>query len=87
MVPTTIRMPDGMGVAILKSSGSNGSQHITVKNCTIILNKVNMLSKGIYSNNHTSSNEAQLTVNASSGTNSDLKIFETQSPTVTQGSI
>jgi hypothetical protein len=63
------------GIAILKTSSSNGAQYITVKNCTISLTKTNILSKGIYSNNHTDTDEAQLTVNAASGTNSNLKIY------------
>jgi hypothetical protein len=63
------------GIAILKASESNGAQHITIKNCAISLNKSYIESKAIYANNHTTANTTQLQVNATSGTNSNLKIF------------
>ncbi|NCA85393.1 MAG: T9SS type A sorting domain-containing protein [Clostridia bacterium] len=63
------------GYAILKASGTNGSQHITIKNCTITLNRLNTASKGIYANNHTIALSTQLTVTSAEGTNSNLKIF------------
>jgi hypothetical protein len=63
------------GYAILKNSGTDGSQNITIKNCTITLKKIYDSTKGIYSNNHTLANTDQLTVTAFSGTNSNLKIF------------
>ncbi len=63
------------GFAILKASATDGSQHITIKNCNITLEKYNPRSTGIYSNNHTASNAALLPVTAISGANSYLKIF------------
>lgn len=63
------------GYAILKASGTNGSQYITIKNSTINLNTANNLTKGIYSNNHTTSSITQLTVTNATGANSYLKIF------------
>jgi hypothetical protein len=63
------------GYAILKNSTTNGSQNITIKNCTITLDKLYDYTKGIYSNNHTLANANQLAVTASTGTNSNLKIF------------
>jgi len=63
------------GFAILKSSGTDGSQHVTIKNCTISLSKANTSSYGIYSNNHTNTSNTQLTLTASSGSNSDNSFF------------
>lgn len=63
------------GYALLKNSGTDGSQNITIKNCTITLKKVYDATKGIYSNNHALANTDQLTITASTGTNSNLKIF------------
>ena len=75
--PANIYMSTQMewGFAILKASGNDGSQNITIKNCTITLNKDNSLSKGIYSNNHTATDETELTVTSATGTNSNLKIY------------
>ena len=63
------------GYAILKASASNGSQNITIKNCTVTLNQYYASTVGIYSGNHTSTSLMPLTVSTSAGTNSNLKIF------------
>jgi hypothetical protein len=63
------------GYALLKASGTNGSQNITIRNCTINLTTANSQSKGIYSNNHTPSSITQLTVTNATGANSNLKIY------------
>lgn len=63
------------GFAILKESGTNGSQNITIKNCTITLNFYNPAATGIYSNNHTPDSFSQLVVTSESGGNSNLKVF------------
>ncbi len=63
------------GYAILKESGTNGSQYITIKNCTVTLNKVNSLSVGVYLANHTATSTSSLTVTNVSGTNSNEKIY------------
>jgi len=63
------------GYAVLKASATNGSQNITIKNCTVTLNKLHLSSTGIYCNNHLINSVAQLTVTALGGTNSNLKIF------------
>lgn len=63
------------GFAILKTSPSNGAQNITIRNCTITLNKNNPDSKGIYSANHTVANFNVIPVNNITGTNSNLKIY------------
>jgi|GEM_PF-1032067 len=63
------------GFAILKTSPSNGAQNITIRNCTITLNKNNPDSKGIYSANHTVANFNAIPVNNITGTNSNLKIY------------
>ena len=63
------------GYAILKVSGTQGSQNITIKNCTISLNNTNTSTWGIYSNNHTTASITQLTVTAASGQNSNNKFY------------
>jgi trimeric autotransporter adhesin len=64
------------GYAVLKESASNGAQNITIKNCTITLNKVNTSSVGIYMHNHTATSTTVLTgITSLAGTNSYNKIF------------
>ena len=63
------------GFAILKTSGTNGSQNITIKNCTVSLVNNYMATIGIYSGNHTPDTTASLTVTSLAGTNSNLKVF------------
>ena len=63
------------GYAILKNSTTDGSQNITIKNCTVTLDKLYDYTIGIHSNNHTINSPSQLTVTAFSGTNSNIKIF------------
>jgi hypothetical protein len=64
------------GYAILKASGTQGSQYITIENCTITLNKTNTATWGIYSNNVTIAlPTTQLTVTAASGQNSYNKFY------------
>jgi len=63
------------GYAILKASATQGSQNITIKNCTISLNNTNTGSWGIYSNNHTAASTTQLTVTAVTGQNSNNKFY------------
>jgi len=64
------------GYALLKASGTDGAQNITIRNCNITLNKTNASTVGIYSNNVTPAAPAtQLTVTALSGTNSYFKLY------------
>ncbi len=64
------------GYAVLKASGTDGSQNVTIKNCNISLNKTNTVTYGIYSNNVTpTAPTTQLTVTAASGQNSNNKFF------------
>jgi hypothetical protein len=63
------------GYAILKASGADGSQNITIKNCTINLTKSYTATVGIYSNNHTATSSTQLSPWVVTGANSNLKIF------------
>ena len=63
------------GYAVLKNSATQGSQNITIKNCTISLNNTNMGTWGIYSNNHTSASVTSLTVTAVTGQNSNNKFY------------
>ncbi|NOU45636.1 MAG: hypothetical protein HOO86_01085, partial [Bacteroidales bacterium] len=39
-----------IGYYIYNQNGTNGAQHVTIKNCTITLNRSNLNSKGIYQN-------------------------------------
>jgi trimeric autotransporter adhesin len=64
------------GYAVLKGSASNGSQHVTIKNCTITLERSNIFTIGIYSNNVTPTSPAtQLTIVDAAGANSNNKYF------------
>jgi len=63
------------GYALLKTDGTNGSQNITIKNCTITLQKANVSSVGIYVSNHTIFSTNALTVTTISGTNSNNKFY------------
>jgi len=63
------------GYAILKNSATDGSQYITIKNCSVTLDKNYDYTKGIYSDNHTISSTDPLTVTDFQGTNSNLKIY------------
>jgi len=63
------------GYTLLKVSGTQGSQNITIKNCGITLNKTNTVTYGIYSNNHTIASTTQLTVTAASGQNANNKFY------------
>ena len=63
------------GYAVLINSGTNGSQHITIKNCTISLNKTNLTSVGIYMANHNSSSTSTIAITSVNGANSYNKFF------------
>ncbi len=75
------------GYALLKASGTQGSQNITIKNCTITLNKTNANGTyGIYSNNGTTAAPTTaLTVTAVSGTNSNEKFYGNTITNMTYG--
>ncbi len=70
---TIVKMME-WGYAVLKTSPTNGSQNITIKNSLIYLNKSNNLTRGIYSANHTSTSTSEIPVNNLTGTNSNLKV-------------
>jgi trimeric autotransporter adhesin len=63
------------GYAVLVSSATNGSQHITIKNCSITLNKNNIPSSGIYSSNHNATSTTGISLTSISGTNSYNKFY------------
>ncbi len=75
------------GYALLKASGTQGSQNITIKNCTITLNKTNTNGTyGIYSNNGTTAAPTTaLTVTAVSGANSNNKFYGNTITNMTYG--
>ncbi|MCX6166278.1 MAG: hypothetical protein NTU73_15695 [Ignavibacteriae bacterium] len=72
-ITATTQMEWGYG--IVKASATDGSQNITIKNCTITLQKINTASVGIYGGNHIATSTTSLTVTAFSGTNSYLKLY------------
>ncbi|MBE0649110.1 MAG: T9SS type A sorting domain-containing protein [Bacteroidales bacterium] len=72
---TTTTQQMERGYAVLKASATDGSQHVTIKNCAISLNKANTATYGIYSNNITNISTTALTVTALSGTNSYNKFY------------
>ncbi len=64
------------GYAILKASATDGSQHVTIQNCNITMNKANLATYGIYSHNVTLAAPATaLVVTALSGTNSYNRFY------------
>ena len=67
------------GYAILRASVNtvtDGSQNITIRNCTITLNTtLTVTTTGIYSADHTISSATALPVTTAAGTNSNLKIY------------
>lgn len=73
------------GYAILKASATDGSQHVTISNCSITLQKSNTNTKGIYSGNHTATSTSSLTVSTAAGTNSYLDIFSNKLTNVFSG--
>jgi len=76
--PLNLITPDvtDWGIAILKSSATNGSQNVTIKNCTIELTNISSSSYGIYANNVTPGSPAtQLTITDITGANSSIRIF------------
>ena len=64
------------GYALLKASETNGTQNVTIKNCTITMNKTVSTTTGIYSANVTPAFPlTQLVLTAVSGTNSYNKFY------------
>src|SRR4030095_12558492 len=59
------------GYALVKPSGTDGCQNVTIKNCTISLNKTNINSVGIYSHNHLPTSTTTFIISATSGANSN----------------
>ena len=63
------------GYALVKPSGANGCQNVTIKNCNITLNKSNLPSVGIYSGNHLPTSTATLVVSSLAGAASNNTFF------------
>jgi trimeric autotransporter adhesin len=63
------------GYAILKASPGDGSQYITIKNCSISLTTAYTATIGIYANNHNTTSTTQLISLTLTGGNSNLKIY------------
>ncbi|MBF9143256.1 T9SS type A sorting domain-containing protein [Hymenobacter properus] len=64
------------GFAVLKagSPAVDGAQNVTIRNCTITLQK-GIVTSGIYLNNHTPTAISQLTPTTAAGTNSNNKFY------------
>ena len=56
--------------AIVKASVTDGSQHVTITNCVLTLNKQNPGAAAIYQNNHTTSSTADLVITNATGASS-----------------
>ncbi len=65
---TTTTTQNEWGYAILVASATDASQHITIKNCTVTLQKICVLSKAIYSNNHNATSTTGITPTDPTGT-------------------
>lgn len=63
------------GYAILKGSATNGAQHVTIRNCTVTLQKAYTSTKAIYSGNHLTTSTSALTITNQTGTNSYIDIY------------
>lgn len=63
------------GYALLKGPMADGTQNTTIKNCSISLATANTASTGIYSAPHSIASTTVIVPTASSGANSNLKIF------------
>lgn len=63
------------GYALLKTSGPNGCQNNTIKNCVVTLNKANTASIAIYAGNHTTASLTGLTLTSFTGTHSFNKYY------------
>ncbi|MCX6283763.1 MAG: right-handed parallel beta-helix repeat-containing protein [Bacteroidetes bacterium] len=65
------------GYALLKASGTDGCQNVTIKNCNITMNKADAYTAvGVYSNLFIPSNMGvSIPITAASGANSNIKIY------------
>ncbi|MES2691680.1 MAG: hypothetical protein V4658_14840, partial [Bacteroidota bacterium] len=70
---TTTQMEWGYG--ILKSNETNGSKNITIRNCSITLNKADTGSRGIYSANHNFFSSTGLIISNVNGTHANLGFY------------
>ncbi|MES2559833.1 MAG: T9SS type A sorting domain-containing protein [Bacteroidota bacterium] len=72
---TTTTTRSEWGYAILKGSAMNGAQHVTIRNCTVTLQKAYASTKAIYCGNHLTTSASALTVTNQTGTNSYIDIY------------
>lgn len=73
---TTNTMQMEWGYALLKNSGVDGCHNVTIKNCSITLQKsLGTSVYGVYAGNHNNVNTSALTVTNFAGTNSNNKFF------------
>jgi len=66
------------GYALVKGSATtpfNGCQNVTIKNCTISLNKTNLTSIGIYSGNHIATATTALTITLATDAMNNCKFY------------
>jgi hypothetical protein len=72
---TTNTMRMEWGYALVKTSGSNGCQFNTIKNCSVTLTNANTAAVGIYIGNHSFLSTATYIVNNTGGTSSNNKFY------------
>lgn len=73
---TTATMGMEWGYGLCKSSATDGCQNVTIKNCSVTLNKtLSANNYGIYSANHTDLVNTALTITSFNGTNSYNKFY------------
>ncbi len=66
------------GYALVKKNGLapfDGCQYVTIKNCTITLNKTNTNSVGIYVANHTATSTAGLSITSSADAHNNCRFY------------
>jgi hypothetical protein len=62
------------GYAVLMASATDASQNITIKNCTVTLQKIYTSARGIYSNTHTATSTTSVTPTNATGVVSTCKV-------------
>jgi hypothetical protein len=72
---STMQMEWGYALVKLSTMITDGCRYVTIKNCTVTLNRANTGSVGIYANNHSATSTSQLFVNSATQFNSYCKIF------------
>jgi hypothetical protein len=70
----TLRME--FGIALFKQNTTNGCNNVTIKGCTISMQRTNTASRGIQICNHTNTATTALTISAPSGIHNNINIID-----------